>query len=54
MDLSTRKRSCRTYCLGVCLLFEIVIAVALLVVALVLVTDYTGLNNAVKHQIDEV
>lgn len=45
---------CRTYCLGACLLSEVVSAVALLAVAIVLVTDYNGINNAVEHQIDEV
>lgn len=49
-----RPRRSRTYCLGACLISEVVSAVALLAVALVLLTDYNGLNNVVKHQIDEV
>lgn len=53
-DVRVRPRRCRTYCLGACLLSEIVSAVALLVVALVLLTDHNGINNAVEHQIDEV
>lgn len=45
---------CKTYCLGVCSSCSVVSAVVLLVVAIVLGTYYSGINDQVKHQIDEV
>lgn len=45
-----RRRTC---CLGVCSSVTGLLALALLVLAVVLGTDYGGINNAIKHEIDE-
>ena len=44
----------KVYCLGACASLVGLGAVALLVAALVLGTDYSGINGAVKRQIDKV